>query len=171
MVGSLRKLNHRKFSPKEVKFRDYFKYNIDTLVQQLTAVDWSIIYDCENVDNCAELLTDIVEKHFNENALVISKRVKGRLCPWLDADLKNRMNARDKMYRKASKSKNEEDWNRYKQLRNKCINELRYAKNRYYEVMLNENKADPSNFWSIIREYFQKHNHLIVIVIHIKKRK
>ena len=32
----------------------------------------------------------------------------------MDADLKNRMNARDKMYRKAIKSKNEEDWNGYK---------------------------------------------------------
>ena len=47
MVGSLRRLNHRKFLPKEVKFRDYSKYNVDTLVQQLTAVDWSIIYGCK----------------------------------------------------------------------------------------------------------------------------
>ena len=45
MVGSLRKLNHRKFLPKELKFRDYSKYNVDTLVQQLTAADWSMIYD------------------------------------------------------------------------------------------------------------------------------
>ena len=52
MVGRLRKLNHRKFLPKEVKFQDYFKYNVDTPVQQLTALDWLIIYDCENVDNC-----------------------------------------------------------------------------------------------------------------------
>ena len=80
MVGSLRKLNHRKFLPKEVKFRDYSKHNVDTLVQPLTAADWSIIYDCENADNCAELLTDILEKHFNENAPV-SKRVKGKPCP------------------------------------------------------------------------------------------
>ena len=33
MVGNLRKLNHRKFLPKEVKFRDYSKYNVDSLVQ------------------------------------------------------------------------------------------------------------------------------------------
>ena len=74
---------------KEVKFQDYSKYNVDTLVQQLTAVDWSIIYNCENVDNFAELLTDILEKHFNEDAPVISKRVKGRPCTLVDADLKN----------------------------------------------------------------------------------
>ena len=122
MVGSLCKLNHQKFLPKEVKFRDYSKYNVDILIQQLTAVDWSIIYDCENVDNCVELLTDILEKHFNENAPLTSKRVKGIPCPWLDADLKNRMNAQDKMYGKAIKLKNDEDWNRYKQLHNKCNN-------------------------------------------------
>ena len=86
----------------------------------------------------AELLADILEKHFNENAPVLSKKVKARPCPWLDDDLKNRMNAQDKMYCKAIKSKTKEDWNQYKQLHNKCNNELCYAKNKYYEVMLNE---------------------------------
>ena len=74
---------------KEVKFQDYSKCNVDNLVQELTAVDWSIIYNCENVDNFAELLTDILEKHFNKDAPVISKRVKGRPCTLVDADLKN----------------------------------------------------------------------------------
>ena len=100
MTGCLRKLNNRKYLPRETKCCDYSNYNEDILIQRLTAVDWTIIFDCENVDNCAELLNDISEKYLNDIAPITNKRVKERLSPWSNYDVKKQMNARDKIYRR-----------------------------------------------------------------------
>ena len=84
-------------------------------------------------------MNDILEKHLNDIAPVINKRVKGRPCPWLNDDVKKQMNAPDKIYRKGIKSKNEEDWKQDKLFRNKCNNALLYAKNKYHEELLIKN--------------------------------
>ena len=149
-------MNNRKYLPRKIKCRDYSNYSQDILTHRLTAVDWSIIYDCENVDNCAELLNDILEKHFNDIASVVNKRVKGRPCPWLNDDVKKQMNAPDKIYRKGIKSKNEEDWKQDKLLRNKCNNALLYAKNKYHEELLIKNNLNSCKFLSTIRKLFPK---------------
>ena len=105
MASCFSKLNNRKYLPKKIKCCDYSNYNEDILIQRLTTVDWSIIYNCENVDNYWELLNHILEKHFNGISPAIDKRIKGRPCQWLNDDVKKQMNACDKIYRKAIKSK------------------------------------------------------------------
>ena len=64
------------------------------------------------------------------------------------------MNTRDKVKRKARKTKSEEDWRLYKYWRNKCNNKLKKAKCEYHKNLLEENISKPKKFWKIIKSVF-----------------
>lgn len=91
---------------------------------------------------------------FTKHAPFINKRVKGRPCPWLDNNTKSELNNRDKALRKARRSKDDNDWQVYKTLRNHCNNLLRYAKSKYNRTLLNENRDNPRRFWKAIKNIF-----------------
>ena len=40
----------------------------------------------------------------SQHAPLISKKIKGRLSPWMSSEVKNEMNLRDQLQRKAGKS-------------------------------------------------------------------
>ena len=64
------------------------------------------------------------------------------------------MDRRDKILRKARKSKSETDWKMYKKLKNFCNNRLRTARKNYHRNMLNKNRLNPRNFWKKIKSIF-----------------
>ena len=76
----------------------------------------------------------------------MTKRVKGRM--------KTLMNSRDKILRKARKSKRECDWSSYRRLRNSCNNKIKQAKQNYYKNLLLENCKKPQKFWKYIKDIF-----------------
>ena len=99
-------------------------------------------------------MKSILQQAFDQNAPIISKRVKGNICPWLTNDLKDLMNRRDKMLRKARNSRRDCDWKEYKKLKNTCNNKVREAKNNHHKNLLLENRNDPRKFWHHIKEVF-----------------
>ena len=82
------------------------------------------------------------------------KRVKGRKCEWLTKDLKCLLRDRDKLLRKARRTKDPVDWGAYKTLRNMCTNDVRHSKAKYYRDLLNEKSGDPQMFWDCIKSLF-----------------
>ena len=64
------------------------------------------------------------------------------------------MNDRDKLLRKARKSKNEADWVAYKRLRNYCTNLIKRSKASFHRNLLAENIGNPRKFWSTIKTIF-----------------
>ena len=64
------------------------------------------------------------------------------------------MDERDKLLRKARKTKNKEDRNLHKKSKNLCTNKLRTAKRNYHQNLLNENSNNRSGFWNTIKEIF-----------------
>ena len=80
---------------------------------------------------------------------MIEKKVKGRLCPWLNVELKSKMNEHDRQPRKDRS----EDSQRCKILRNQCNSLLRKAKSKYHKNLLDENSLSPK-FWNVIKNIF-----------------
>ena len=64
------------------------------------------------------------------------------------------MNDRDKLLRKARKTKSHTDWTSYKRMRNFCTGEVRCAKASYHQNLLNENCGNPRKFWATIKSIF-----------------
>ena len=95
-----------------IPYRDYSKYNHTRLVRNIGMYDWNPVC-AETVVNIAldymeQGLTTIIERHVQK----ILKFVKGSICPWLSYKIK-----RDKLLRKAPKTKKECHLSIYKRLK------------------------------------------------------
>jgi len=56
----------------------------------------------------------------------------------------------------ANRNNNESDRLAYKKLRNRCNNQLRQVKSKYYLNKLNENELNPKGFWDTLRIFFRQ---------------
>lgn len=154
MIGCVRKLNNIKTKPRTIKCRNYSSYNPENLKRELTENLFEPLYQMNDVNNAWLFLRDVLTHSFNRHAPTITKRVKGSFAPWLNSDLKQLMNNRDKLLRKFRKTHADNYWDEYKRLRNRCTTEIRYAKARYHQNLLTENRHNPKKFWQTIKSIF-----------------
>ena len=155
-VGCVRKMNHERFQYRTITCRNYKTYDSQAMCDELASQDWTEVFS-KNCPNLAwACMKGIVTSIFNKHAPFITKRVKGRMCPWLTADLKSHMNERDKLLRKARKSHKTHDWNEYKRKKNYCTRIVRQAKNKYQKTLIEEHQSQPAKFWDLIKHVFPK---------------
>ena len=114
----MRKLHGIKHRPKTVTCRNFSNYNPNKFCNDLKSFDFSSIYSSSCVHQAWSHLKFILHKLIDKHAPFITKKMKGRLCLWLTADLKKEMNERDKLLRRARNSNNEILWSMYKHQRN-----------------------------------------------------
>ena len=81
----------------------------------------------------------------------LTKKVRGKLCPWLTRGIKTKMIDRDRLLRKMRKTKLENDITACKMKRNKANICLRKAKSKKYQNLLDENFRTPDRFWKVIK--------------------
>ena len=153
-VMCVRKINFHKTPFRTIKCRDYSKYNHRDLARDVENYDWSPVDTANNVNTAWDYLNQALTYIVNQHAPLITKRVKGRQCPWLSHKVKTIMNTRDKILRKARKSNKECDWSMYKRLRNMCNNKVKQAKQKYHKDLLMENRKHPAKFWQCIKQIF-----------------
>ena len=67
---------------------------------------------------------NVVDTH----APLRTKRVRSKRSPWITSELKKLMHERDIMKLKAIRSKNSQDWGKFKRLRNKVNSKIKIAK-------------------------------------------
>ena len=154
LIGCIRKKNHRKYLPKEIKCRDYSHYNHGEMNRELAKADWSNIYSTNNVNTSYNAFYQIVRKIFDKYAPFITKRIKSKPAPWLTADIKAVMNDRDKLLRRYRKTKSDFDKREFQNKRNKVNILLRKSKANYNKQLLNENSNDPDKFWTTLKSIY-----------------
>jgi len=154
MICCVRKLNSQRVPPRYIRCRDYSKYLKDNLINQLTSENWEPLYEMMDVNKAYKYLYKILIKTIDRNAPYISKKVKGKYSPWLSIDVKSEMNQRDKLMRKARRTKSQI----YKKSRNICNNKIKNAKYKYHQELLIETARDPKTFWKILKNIFSSKN-------------
>ena len=65
----------------------------------------------------------------------------------MSSDLKNSMHERNRLHRKAVKSKNPVDWIKYKEVKNSVNMQVRKCKSDYYCNLIEESKNQPKSLW------------------------
>ena len=155
-VGCVRKLNNRKYTGKTIKIRNYSNYNSTEFCKDINAENWHKLYLIQSANEAWAFMEDMLMRNINKHAPIIEKWVKGRFCPWLSPELKNLMNTRDKLHRKARKTNTETDWIAYKQLKNRCNNAVKQAKYEYHRNLQDETCNNPKKFWRVIKNIFPK---------------
>ena len=120
MIGAVRKINNFKHPSHTINCRNYTKYDNQKFRNDVSEIDWSPVNNSNDVNVAVTHFNSALRKSIDSNAPLIEKRVKGRECKWLNAEIKSEMNARDQLHRKAQKSAKGNDWSMYKKQRNKC---------------------------------------------------
>ena len=138
-------------------FRNYARYNSLAFCNDLRGIDWekqmnSILPERPNANlsvidrmwsNFKSAFISVADRH----APVISKRVRGIDCPWLNGEIKKVMHERDKQSKIARKTNSTVDWEKYKALRNRATALVKSAKGSYNRKLIEDNSGDPKSFW------------------------
>ena len=76
--------------------------------------------------------------------------------PWMHNNLRKLMRQRKRAYDKAKKTNSQQQWQKYKRLRNETTNMLRSSKREYFEKMankLNTNVTSSRDWWKILKTF------------------
>lgn len=82
--------------------------------------------------------------------LVLRKEWQGK--SWFSEEIHKQMQQRDMAYRAARTSKSCEDWETFRQIRNKTVDMCRKAKREYLKERLDDSKKDPKRMWKVLKE-------------------
>ncbi|XP_011859006.1 PREDICTED: uncharacterized protein LOC105556519, partial [Vollenhovia emeryi] len=85
-----------------------------------------------------------------DREITLKEEWKGK--QWFSQDIYQMVKQRDRAYRVARDSKNNEDWELFRQLRNKTVDICRKAKRDYLEEKLDRSKKDPKQMWEVLKE-------------------
>ena len=134
-IGIARKINCRKFSLRRIQCRSF--KNIDTIKFQNDIRDTlgnPLCIEFLNSNNLntawnkfKSFITAVVDKH----APLMEQSVRGRDCPWLTSEIKQKIRERDYYLRKARRSNTENDWSTYRRLRNSVTSAIKNSKANY----------------------------------------
>ena len=98
--------------------------------------DWTCL-SSGTVNDAGNLFTnkflEFVEKCIPSKVILVRNDNK----PWYDSEIRKYSRIRDRLKTKASKSKNQNDWSKYKRTRNKVNNLKKHAKELFYNNLEN----------------------------------
>ena len=154
LVACVRKINNKKFPAKTTHCRNYRKYDPELMKQDFASVNWIPVITASNVNDALNIFNIIVKSIFDKHAPYTTKRTKSRPCQWITEDIKTSMNERDRILRKARKSNNQNDWNDYKAMRNRCNIMTKKAKSSYTKELIDKKCHSPKEFWKSVKEIF-----------------
>eukprot|EP00112_Aurelia_sp_Birch-Aquarium-sp1_P026369 Seg932.4 transcript_id=Seg932.4/GoldUCD/mRNA.D3Y31 product="hypothetical protein" protein_id=Seg932.4/GoldUCD/D3Y31 len=104
LLGCVRKVHSIKHSPRQIRCRNYTNYDPKLFCKDLESEDFSNVFDSRSTEVAWKHLKRILNYSINKHAPMITKKVKGRLCPWMTTKVKQEMNIRDKLLRKARRT-------------------------------------------------------------------
>ena len=82
--------------------------------KELLQTNWSSIFNAIGINDAVKDFSSILNETFTNHSPFISKRVKRKPSSWLNKETKTQIYNRDKVLRKARRTKDVRDWNIYK---------------------------------------------------------
>ena len=119
-----------------------------TAIQQIS---WLDIYLCNDVDHAVKLLSEKINFVLDTMAPLRTIQVRKNYNPWLSKVTKDMMIARDRLYKIAAESGTQEDWSRFKLIRNKIVQRLRTEELNGQKAKLDQCVKDSSQMWKQVK--------------------
>ncbi|XP_071653038.1 uncharacterized protein [Temnothorax longispinosus] len=132
--------------------RDYKRMNILEFMRlvdsELGEVEENGINEMANdaISAIVKCLDDVAPN----KEIVIRKEWQGK--SWFSDEIHKQLQLRDMAYRAARINKCSEDWETFRQIRNKTVDICRKAKREYLKERLDDSKKDPKKMWKVLKE-------------------
>ena len=143
MVYGIRKVFSRlNRSPKIIKTRQLKHYGPQKFREDLRKIDWESILEQDDVNKMShdweKRFLSVLDKH----APFCQRKVRNCHAPYIDKDLRHKMFLRDLHKKRFNASRNTDDWQKFKKIRNE-VNSLNSLKKRsHYSQKLEESRGD-----------------------------
>ena len=144
LVFAIRKIYVVKKDEHSIEIRNIKNFNENKFISKLMQQHWEYIYYCAEDPNAMwEIWKSIFLEVLDKHAPLQHKKLRSKKVPWITSSIKELINRRGKLKRKAIFTSLEQDWLNYKISRNEVNIKLRNAKRNYYSTQIAGHKLYP----------------------------
>ena len=154
-TGNVRKIDCKKFKPKQIYSRNISKYNKDAFQRDLKNIKWDEITTYDEINLAWDCFKNKLARVIDKHAPMVKKSVRGRDCRWLNNSIRNMMNERNNLLKKARNTGKESEWSVYRKSRNKTTRMIKNSKANYNRSVFHENMKKPNKFWECIKRCYK----------------
>ena len=137
--------------PRMIRKRSYRDFEPAKFLESVRNLSWWDIYSCNNVEEAVTKISEKLTIILDKMAPIKNIQVRTKYAPWMSQNTKNKMNERDEAQKKAADTKSNDDWLRYKVLRNSVNTILKSEKKRWQETKLENFGNDSSTVWKNLK--------------------
>ena len=133
----------------DMERRDRKEFNITRYKEKIKNIDWTMYYECEDINKLNEFFVDKVGKFLEEEAPLKIFQARKNHKNWINTNLKNEMIERDNKRELARLTGDPQHWADYRKCRNKCTKTQQKTKNDFYRNIYKtfENEHDTKNIY------------------------
>ena len=143
-----------------IRRRSYKKFVQEEFLQDLGNVDWTEVFQCQEVDRAVETFTVKFVDVLNLHPPWIVYQQRKHYNPWLTEETKEMMKKREELKKQAEDfaiaGNNEaasEAWKKFTEVRNKVTNRKRYEEVNFKSGKMAESTDSPSNTWRTAKSF------------------
>ena len=156
IVCSLGRVKYPKAQHKYVNSRNMRRFDVDKFKTDLRQVNWDDVLEDSDPNTAYETWAVKYNIVLNKHAPLKRKRVRQKESSWINDDILNKIRERDRMKRKAKRTKLDSDWTLYKKSRNSVTAMIRRAKRSYVSESILNNTGDSTAMWKSLRRIMPK---------------
>ena len=150
--------NKPKYKAFERKIWKYENGDYNLLREKANEIDW-LEFEQSTVD---VFFSDICDKLLNiSEESIPNKVIKVRPLepPWINSEIKRKIRARKRAYKKAKTKNTTHHWEKFKTLRNVTINLIRQSKRDYQEnlaLKLKSSEHSSRDWWKVLKSFLRQ---------------
>ena len=134
-----------------VRKRSYKEFDPTKFIEAVRSLSFWDIYCCNDVEVAVTLLTEKLTSILDKMAPIKIIQVRTQYSPWLSQKTKCKMKERDEAQKKAAETKSDDDWKKYKSLRNSVNTILKVEKKSWQQNKLENFGNDSSTIWKNLK--------------------
>ena len=136
-------------------FKNFVGEDFKKAVQDLS---WWDVYSSLDPEQATIILTSKLTAILDQMAPIRTIQVRKRYAPWLSDTTKKMILERNEAQRLAGQTKDQDDYRKYKSLRNQTTAKMRQEKKAWEQQKLCSNKNDPSALWKNVKSWLNWNN-------------
>ena len=154
MTVTVLKTEYVKADALQINYRDYKNFNTKDFNDDLKR-ELNINHDSsKNYHKFQIVLQNVLDNHAPQK----KKFVRANNSPFMNKQLRKLIMNRSRCKNKYFKNKSVENWERYRKLRNECVNLTKKAKKDYFTKLNTKSVNDTKTFWKTIKPFFSDKN-------------
>ena len=151
LIFGIRKISSKlNREPKIVRSRQLKHYNKNEFMLSLKQVDWKVILKGGDINTMSTKFEDQFIAILDKHAPLRERKVKNSYALYIYHELRHKMFLRDLHKKRFNKSRNPDDWARFKKLRNEINSKRMKKKTEYFSKKLQENRGDVKGTWRVL---------------------